>query len=53
MNFDKKQKRCVKKAMQLAKAGNERESESLLKESQLLMEKAEQISQANKGEKKA
>ena len=47
-----KAKAMREEAMQLAKAGNERESESLLKESQLLMEKAEQISQANKGEKK-
>lgn len=47
-----KAKAMREEAMQLAKAGNERESESLLKESQLLMEKAEHISQANKGEKK-
>ncbi len=47
-----KAKAMREEAMQLAKAGKERESESLLKESQMLMEKAEQISHANQSEKK-
>lgn len=43
-----KAKAIREEAMQLAKAGNEQEADLLMKESKLLMQKAEQISAANK-----